>query len=322
MNIRCLSRNKLQLHTVVFVALVIAAGAEPALAHSHAIYIPQITIVPTVLETDGVTPVTYDTKDGPSYWRPGLPISQSSVIKLNAFVTTGGADLARVIVRLDNTRIATLTSSPWSANLNAATLSPGNHMVEVWAQAAGDPKQTNTTTLSFYVANFPSTIAQGQDATPPQFSVMGSVESLNPGQNPAYKLSESDDLSNSAPDFLAGKPLDVSAMVELHSTNSDVDNAFGDHRGAVTLSSPVVLFCSRPAGSTAVTYAYSITRDGETIVAPTAPLSLQYTRIRIEPRTADRPGLRPGNVTLWIWGINSDGQPSGPQRQDLVITGE
>lgn len=320
MNNRHMRRCTPQWPAAICVALGLAGlGANPAVAKSHVKYIPQITIEPTVLQSDGHTPVMFTAKDGSStLWTPDQPVARGSVIKLSTFVATGGADLAQVIVRLDNARIATLTSEPWSTNLDTSTMSVGYHMVEVWAQATGDPTQTNTKTLSFYVA----------DPVQPQAAVAAS-----PDIEPAHSVADTDDDTTTTteapaisddvpPAFMTGKSIDGSAVVKIRSTNVQIDQQLLAHASSINLTSPVLVYFSRPAGSTAVSYAYSFMRDGQSIVAPSTPLSLKFARLRIEPRTEKQAGFRPGHVTLWVWGIDKAGQPSNPLRQDLVIIGE
>ena len=78
-------------------------------------------------------------------------MQQGDKVKLNVFVATGGADLKEIKVRLDNAHIADITTSPWNTVIDTASLGTGSHMLEVWAQATGDPPQSSTKQLSFFV---------------------------------------------------------------------------------------------------------------------------------------------------------------------------
>ena len=112
---------------------------------------PGVTLVPDVLLADGQTPRIYDTPQGTTFWKEGLPVQQGDKVKLNVFVATGGADLKEIKVRLDNAPVADITTSPWNTVIDTASLSTGSHMIEVWAQATGDPPQSSTKQLSFFV---------------------------------------------------------------------------------------------------------------------------------------------------------------------------
>nr|MDQ2687605.1 hypothetical protein [Armatimonadota bacterium] len=111
---------------------VMGVGMAPqaALAKSRVSYKPGVAIVSEVMDAKGQQR-TYNTPNGPSLWTDGLPIQKGDKIKLNVFAATGGAELGRIIVRLDNAKIAQIPKAPWNTVLDTAQMATGPHMVEV-----------------------------------------------------------------------------------------------------------------------------------------------------------------------------------------------
>lgn len=284
----------------------------PVQAKGSVSYIPGISLVPEVLQPDGVTDRTYNTPQGLSLWTESLPVLQGDKVKLNVFAATGGSELKEIKIRLDNTKIADVTSAPWHTVLDTATLQPGYHMVEVWALASGDKPQSATKTLQFFVTK------QLQPALVPTTEVKGIQQQRTNGATTETNLSD----TPQPPDFLKGQTPDPAATVTI-SARSAASSA--DTGGTPVMDAPVTineptLFIIQPAtGSTATKYAYALVRDGMTFASSDKPLSTSYDRVRIEQRTDTEPGLRSGTVTMWVWGINAQGQPSEPVKTVLNI---
>ncbi len=298
-------RYSLQIASTAFLALVMGLARSPALASSRVSFTPGISIATTVAKSDGQTPVTYATPKGLAYWTPDLPVSRGSRMNLTVFVTTGGGELKKIVVRLDNAAIATLVSAPWVTTIDTTALKSGYHMVEVWAQETGSPARSNTKTMTFYVS----------DDSPPQ------AAATNAADIPPSSMQSVSDANDSAspPSFLSGVAEDTSAAVAIHCSDADIDRQIAAGNSPVTLSSPSTFSFALPPGGTAVKFAYRLVRDGQTIAVASSPLSLRYDRVRIQGRTDQQPGLRPGSVTLWIWGIDKAGLVSPSQHVDLVI---
>jgi hypothetical protein len=280
------------------------------------VYSPGLALIPEVLQKDGVSEQTYNTTQGPSLWTETLPIPQGDKIKLNVFVATGGADLKEIIVRLDNARIADITTAPWSETLDTANMQAGYHMIEVWAQASGNPPQAATKTLTFFVT---------KDLAP-QYRVEGSQQVLYQGTVTNLTPGAKTDINAAPvlPDFLKGKSQDLSAGIVVYmqssaSSPTTSGAAVPDTTGPLTINEPTLFYVQAAPGSTAVRYAYALVRDGTTINTSTAPLELNYDRIRIEERSSTRSGLAPGTVMMWVWGVDADNRPSAPAKVQIVL---
>lgn len=277
------------------------AGAKPQKGY----FVPGVSIVPNVFEPDGQTLRTYHNDSGSTLWSPEIPIKQGDKLELKIFATTGGSELAKLIVRLDNVKIADLTAAPWTALIDTGTLTPGSHMVEAWAQAGNNPANAVTKTLSFVV-----------EGKVPQQETISSVGStvIEPDQPGGPSVSGVPDV----PSFLSKKTVDDNAGLTIRSEDSDVDRVLSTGDQAVTVSTPATIYCERTPGSRAVNYAYALVRDGKVIISSKKPESLQYVKIRLQPLDNGQ-GLLPGTISLWVWGIDKQGAPSNPVHHDFVI---
>ena len=288
--------------TLVSCVAVNAAAKAP-----HGTFKPDVSIVPNVFEPDGQTLRTYETPTGSTYWSPNLPVKPGDKLVLKVFATTGGVELSKLIVRLDNVKIAEPTSSPWIATVDTTTLAQGSHMIEVWAEAGGNPSKAKTKTFSFIVATptpvMSSTLTSGSAVVEPD----AAIGSTPPG--PMDPL----------PAFLAGKPLDEASGVVIRSQDAEIDGELTSADGSVIISMPTLLYCERSAGSHAVQYAYSITRGDKVVVQSQESQSLDFVKIRLQPLAENKTGLLPGKVTLWVWGIDKAGHPSNAVHRDFVI---
>ena len=293
-------------------ALCLLMAHGPAQAGKTKInYVPGVTLVPDVLLADGQTERTYDTAQGSTFWKEGLPIQQGDKVKLNVFVATGGADLKEIKVRLDNAPIADITTTPWNTLIDTASLTTGSHMIEVWAQATGDPPQSSTKQLSFFVLK----------------QLVKGIQIEQTGGQPVEVTPTAD--ANSAPllpAFLNGKTPDAGATVSV--TSRAASQPLGSPTTAVgadpvTIAEPTVFIVRTPAGSTARQYAYALVRDGQTFLTSTTAYSVadarQITAVKIQKRTDTTDGLRSGQINLWVWGVDGEGRPGDPQKVQLVI---
>jgi hypothetical protein len=300
-------------HSIAAIGFLLGGNFAATAVHAapRISYVPGISILPDVIEPDGVTPRTYLTPAGLSYWTSDLPIPRGDKIKLNVFVATGGADLKRMIIRLDNSKIAELDGSHWNTIVDTSTLASGYHMVEAWAQTTGDKPQASTKTLTFYVV----------DTLPVTYAVKASQELLQTNSSAGPATVESAPTSTIMPAFIANRPVDSYAAVIVRSTDQEIDTAV---RGSapVTVGASSEFYFQPAPGSTAIRYAYALVRDGKVVSESPSPESLSYDRLRIRRRTDTSPGVRPGPVTLLVWGIDQIGRPSEPARRDLVIDGE
>jgi hypothetical protein len=288
--------------SALFTALTVSAGATTVKGS----FVPGVSIVPNVFEPDGQTLRTYQTASGPTYWSPNLPVRPGDKLVLKVFATTGGADLTKLIVRLDNVKIAEPATAPWIATVDTSTLQQGSHMVEVWAEASGSPAKSTTKTFSFVVAN---PVAQA-----PVTTTTGSAV-IAPDQPVGDAAPDSP-----MPKFLADQPVDADAGIAIRSDDADFDRMLTSDDGSISVSAPVLLYAERTPGSNAMRYAYSITRDGRVVISSKDAQSMQYVKIRLQPMADNNTGLLPGKITLWVWGIDKAGHPSNPTHRDFVIS--
>jgi hypothetical protein len=289
-------------------------NAPAASAKTMIVYAPGIALTPDVRQSDGITPQTYSTPQGLSYWTTDLPILQGDKIKLNVFVATGGGEINNIKVRLDNAKIADISGAPWDTIIDTANLASGYHFVEVWAKGSGDKPQTTTKTWSFYVTR----------ALPARYLVKGMQQVRQAGSTSSTSMenrSETDGdatMPDNLPDYLKNAQSDPQATITLFARQPDAEAALTSG-GTVLVSQGIVFVVSAQPDGIAKSFAYAISRNGRSIASSQHPLSFKYERIRIQARTETTPGLRPGIVTLWVWGINGTGQVGIPAKTVLQV---
>jgi hypothetical protein len=272
-------------------------------------YKPVIDLRTEVQQPDGTTR-TYVTPDGLTYWKESLPILRGDKVKLDIYAVTGPSDLAEGKVRLDNVKIADLTAAPWSTAIDTTDLKAGYHLVEIWVRTGGSHPQSDTATVNFYVT----------DEMPAKYAVKGTQQLLTGGAVTTIKGADAD--SDSLPDppaYIKDQPQDDQAAVIVRSTVPDADAALLRGDGSIEVKQPTTIYVDSKAGGTAVRYTYALSRGGKTIASPPAAVRLHINRVRIQGRTDTTPGLRPGPVTMWIWGIDKDGHPSAPVKVKLTV---
>jgi hypothetical protein len=298
------SRVKTISATFAIAGCVLTALAPAVVAKTQSgSFVPGLSIVPNVYQPDGHTLRTYQTAAGQTLWSPDLPVKHGDKLQLKIFATTGGAELDKLIVRLDNVKIAELSAAPWDTTLDTSSLQQGSHMVEVWAEATGAPAKSTTKTFSFVVADDQQPTTTVGSAVVEPDSAAGAASAAGPA----------------LPEFLANRQVDEGAGVSLRSQDADTDRLLTTDDGSILVSAPTLLYCERASGSQAVKYAYAVTRGDKTIVTSTKPESLENVKIRLQRLDESKAGLLPGKVTLWVWGIDQSGHPSTPLHRDFVI---
>ena len=284
--------------------------------------VPTPTVVTTdlaVTKSDG-TPRTYLTLPGQTAtaWQPGLPVYQGDHLRLTVLVATGGAELQTLIVRLDNKPLTVPSSGPWAFDIDTQMLSQGVHFLEAWAKTGmNTPTKTNSSdsTLAFTIAA-PGT-GGDQPAPPPVLiPTPPGIPLPVPPPDPAAILALSP--------ALKGQPSDPNAIVALHLRTSEEegDKVIGPVNGTLDLSRRVVLSVDKTPGTTAVRYWYAVVRGSITASISEGLLDPQVDRIKLfQFDNATKQGLFPGQVTLYVWGIDKDNHPGDPVTVPITIPG-
>lgn len=304
--------------------LLIHAPASAAKKHHTEInWKPAINLEGDLLLPDAQTPATVWTAQGPTPWSLSAaaptPIPQGDKLRLNVFVATGGASLSEVKVRLDNIQIADLTAAPWNTVIDTAKLTPGAHMIDVWAQATGNPPQDSSLEKGFTVI--------GPAAASPMFPPP-TVPQGPPSPPVVVPDTATDTQAKVALFYHQGDP--TQADIPLTAANDVV---------SVTQPTQIKVRLVTAPGNDAAYYVYAITTDGVTIQqAPEqyALLSATHatdTNIQVQPQARTPaavqaqsqtpgqipPGLPPGQYTLWVWPVNGAGHPGAPVEAILQI---
>jgi hypothetical protein len=118
------------------IALAVATGlvlAPMAARAAGDAYIPGIQITLEVRTPQGDLRSFQRPGQHPTYWAQDLPVVKGDKLTINPMITTGGAALKQVRVRLDSTQLSDRIEPPLRVDVDTAGLAEGYHMVEVWA---------------------------------------------------------------------------------------------------------------------------------------------------------------------------------------------
>lgn len=291
----------------LFFSIAAIASADSKQSNDKLTYTPAITLTLEV-QTPSGAPRVYPTASGLSYWADDMPVAKGDQVKLDVFVATGGGELQGAKVRLDNQPIATLDKSPWSTTINTDAIGAGDHFLEVWAQELEpDGKRTAYAikTMTFTVAsNLPGVGSGPVSAVAGVQQVLSgnsvtNVPLTGPGQPPAL------------PQPIAGSAADATATVSLAANDPTAEQALASGN-VVSLSAPIVVSVHAPAGSTAHRFVYALVRGDQTIYESDQPSDINLAQIRLQQRSGTEPGLLPGRIVLWVWGVNNHGDYGTP----------
>lgn len=272
-------------------------------------YTPAITLTLEV-QTPAGTPRVYPTAAGPTYWTQDMPVAVGDHVKLDIFVATGGGELQQAKVRLDNKLIATLNSFPWNTQIDTSAIGAGGHFLEVWAQELEpDGKRTAYAikTITFTVqSSLPDSAANSTPVTAVKGeqqvltgSMVADIPLTGPGAPPAL------------PQALATGAANSTATVSLSANDPAASQALSSGN-VVSLSSPIVISVRATPGSTANRFVYALVRGDQTIYAADHATDLNLAEIRLQQRSDAQPGLLPGRVVLWVWGVDDHGDYGAP----------
>lgn len=286
-----------------------AAMASNKSSASTQTYTPAITLNLEVKTPSGA-PRVYSTPAGPTYWSADMPVAVGDQVKLDIFVSTGGGELQQAKVRLDNKLIATLDDFPWSTDLDTNSIGAGDHFLEVWAQELEpDGKRTAYAikTMTFAVQSALPGAPAGSGAIT---AVKGEQQVLT-GNTVADIPLSGPGAPPALPQALAANAPDTTATVSLTANDPAASQALASGN-VVSLSSPIIVSVRAPAGSSAGRFIYALVRGDQTIYVADHATDLNLADIRLQQRSDTQPGLLPGRVTLWVWGVDDRGDYGTP----------
>ncbi len=90
------------------------------------------------------------TRPRPSGTRPS-PWCRATSSRITAQIDPKGKTLGDVRLRLDNAVLSTEAKGPWQADVDTGTLSPGHHLIEVWAELKSPDNGFRSATTTFLV---------------------------------------------------------------------------------------------------------------------------------------------------------------------------
>lgn len=285
-----------------------AAKPAPQVVHT---FTPTVTITTQVFTPQGEERMYPVAAGKESTWQPGMPIYIGDRLHLNAFVSTGAADLKEVRVRLDNEPLTTITQAPWSVDLDTENWQPGYHFVEMYGQSR-DASAPSGSATAVYFAREP--LAQKPARTPDKTvseTTTGSLsETVTEEPSTAVAASRETPESVSQPPAHPGQPVPTNDQgapqypaalaTQIRSRDTTAEKEIEAHE-VVRVTQPTLFYVT--AGPEARHIIYALTRNGREIFRSEAlPVN---SLVRLQPKAAGQPvGLNPGEVTLWIWAGN------------------
>jgi len=221
----------------------------------------------------------------PATWNQTFPVIQGDRVQIAATVDTKGKKLGDVRLRLDNAVVCQGAKGPWQVDVDTATLKPGHHLIEVWADLASPDSGFRSATTSFLVV---------------------------PTDDPLLQVL--------LPEFVASKAMlpkgnDKRLACSLGSANPAVAKALKGS-GPVVLNQRTLLEVK--AAKPATVYVYALSRDGRvTYVSPSMDLQ---TYVELVPKRLDPAGgLAAGEVELRAWAGDGKGNFGPPCQVTLQI---
>ena len=266
-----------------------ARAAEKETVTTRLIYTPAVVVIPEVRTPQGELR-SYRTAQGVSYWHAGLPVYKGDRVKLNVFVSTGGAELAETRVRLDNQEISRRTEAPWNVTLDTGDLPEGYHYVEAWARTGGEDPRSATANVVFFVD--PKQAPQADTASP----IVDAIPA--PDDAPA---------PNIAPD--EGGP-----TVQLSADTPAAQKAL-ETGARVLITEPVTFTVSGPGPEDG--FVYALYRGSEEIHR-SKELALG-AKVKLRADAKDAPGLLPGVLRFVVWGVDKQGRLGPPRVTEIEI---
>lgn len=274
-------RHRVLRQTFVALAFVLVwALAGRALAASGA-YRPGVTIALEVRTPQGDLRSFQQPGHAPTYWTPDLPVVKGDQLTITPLVTTGGAELAEVTIRLDESPLTVPPGPDRRVVVDTSRLAPGYHLVEVWAATKAPKRGENSAATTFL---------------------------LVPGTDPLLQML--------AVEGSAGPPVsdEERLAVAIRSPDEHVDEELTTSSSA-TIRKETQLSIS--AGPAVKEYFYTLSRDGAvTYTSPRLPVE---TLVVIAPQAGDNVGLVAGKVTFTVRGGDGAGRFGAPAWVTLDI---
>jgi hypothetical protein len=245
----------------------------PAVAAVEA-YRPGLTIALEVRTPQGDLRSFQRPGQPPSYWAQGMPVVRGDQVTIAPLITTGGAELGEVVIRLDHVPLVAPAGGPCRVQIDTSRLAPGYHSVEVWAATKAPRRAEGSAAATFLVV----------PPTDPLLQV------LNGEANPGPEVTEEERLS------VTIRSLDPRVESELAASSAAVVSA--DTLFAVV------------GGPDVREHFYTISRDGAvTYTSPRLPIS---TQLLLGPSKAEGAGLAPGKAILTVRGGDGAGRFGAP----------
>jgi hypothetical protein len=243
------------------------------------------------------SPEAYSTTAGLVQWRVGLPIPAADTIEVDATVVSGTDNIVGLAAKLDGKSLTTVKTAPWAQVVSVSPLPLGNHKLEVTTNLS------QRDIIAILPLNF--TVVQTLPAAliPPLTAVKGTQQVLSQGN-----------VSSIDPTNAPIVPPVVTTTAQV-SSSPGVDISFLDNNATtqrksgfpVDVNGSLTVIPTLESGSPDKSFVFSIVRDGVVVYSSSALTPIVGTGISIQARTTDKPGLLPGVVQLYVWGVDDSG---------------
>lgn len=250
---------KVVLFLLILTGLLITATCSIGMEDA---YIPGIKVALEVRAPDGNLRSFHRPGAQPTYWAQDMPVVKGDTVTIVPMITTGGADLKEVRIRLDSTELSRKAEGPWRLAVATAKLAEGYHMVEVWASAKAKDTKENTATATFLVV---------------------------PKNDPLLQILEPTTTAETGPPVVNEERLSCVIRSRDPATDKDLTAT-----ATASVTGPTHFFVAGQKG--AKEFFYTLTRDGR--VTYTSARLPMLTDILLVPKKADGSGQMAGEVIL------------------------
>jgi hypothetical protein len=239
-------------------------------------------------------------------WQSGLPIPVNDTLSITAAIASGTETIKGISFCLDGKPLKPLAAAPWTVSISGGTLALGDHLLVI--NTALDDKHNAVATFPLTFTVVESMPAALTPRVPAVTSVKGAQQLLQQGSVASVDLLTTPGL----PPVVGG--------TGQQTTDPGIQFAFNDSEARTEYKSghPVIVNDSvtvavLPAhGSSVSQFIFAIFRDGTAVFSSNTLMPLAGAGINIQAQTDTTPGLKPGTVQLYAWGVDGNGNYSTP----------
>ncbi len=255
-------------------------------------------------------PELYNSPEGLTQWHAGLPILTSDTIQVLASTVDTSSSITELSAKIDGKPLPVVTQPEWTENVAPNSLQPGGHVLEITASV----NKRHSATLPL---KFTSVAVLPQNLVPPPQPVVTSVKG-------DQQLLQQGNVANVDPSTMIPPVVGTTGQL-VGDTGVDIafnnDTATSQRKAgeSVTVNGELMAVIEDSKGSQDKSFVFMLVRDGNVIYSSKSLIPVAGAGIKLVAATDGTPGLLPGEVHLYVWGVDSTGNYSAPAVVDFNI---